>query len=94
MRHLGSMFCRIKEVINAKIPFIYVHPKYIHFHLGTSYAQNFDFNVDLHSVDVDDVAPPTLKRCDANVMHHCCLFSYYRSFIYLVLMKLLVFKSL
>jgi hypothetical protein len=26
----------------------------------------FDLNVDLHSVDVDDVAPPTVKLSDAN----------------------------
>ena len=39
MQHLESPFCHIKEVVNAKIPFIYVmyiHKKYIHFHLGTS----------------------------------------------------------
>jgi hypothetical protein len=28
--------------------------------LGTNYAQDFDLNVDLNSVDVDDVAPPTI----------------------------------
>jgi hypothetical protein len=27
--------------------------------LGINYAQGFDLKVDLHSVDVDDVAPPT-----------------------------------
>ena len=26
--------------------------------LGINYAQGFDLNVDLHSVNVDDVAPP------------------------------------
>ena len=26
--------------------------------LGTNFAQNFDLNVDLDSIDVDDVAPP------------------------------------
>ena len=28
--------------------------------LGTNYAQDFDLNIDLHSIDVDDVAPPTI----------------------------------
>jgi hypothetical protein len=28
--------------------------------LGTNYAQDFDLNVDLNSVDVDDVAPSTI----------------------------------
>ena len=39
--------------------------------LGTNYAQDFDLNVDLHSVDVDDVAPSTLKLRDAK--HHASL---------------------
>jgi hypothetical protein len=25
-----------------------------------NYAQGFDLNVDMHSIDVDDVAPPTI----------------------------------
>jgi hypothetical protein len=29
--------------------------------LGINHAQGFDLNVDLHSIDVDDVAPPTKK---------------------------------
>ena len=33
--------------------------------LGVNHAQDFDLNVDLHSVDVDDVAPPTIKLSDA-----------------------------
>jgi hypothetical protein len=33
--------------------------------LGINYAQGFDLNVDMHLVDVDDVAPPTLKLSDA-----------------------------
>jgi hypothetical protein len=33
--------------------------------LGINYTQGFDLNVDLHSVDVDDVAPPTVKLSDA-----------------------------
>ena len=41
--------------------------------LGTNYAQDFDLNVDLHSVDVDDVAPPTIKLSDAK--RHASLLS-------------------
>ena len=33
--------------------------------MGINYAQGFDLNIDLHSVDVDDVAPPTVKLSDA-----------------------------
>ena len=33
--------------------------------LETSYAQEFDLNVDLDSLDVDDVAPPIVKLSDA-----------------------------
>jgi hypothetical protein len=33
--------------------------------LGINHAQGFDLTVDLHSVDVNDVAPPTLKLSDA-----------------------------
>ena len=32
--------------------------------LGINHAQGFDLDVDLHSVDVSDVAPPTLKLSD------------------------------
>src|ERR1700737_3969170 len=41
--------------------------------LGVNHAQGFDLNVDLHSVDVDDVAPPTVKLSDAK--HHASLLS-------------------
>ena len=41
--------------------------------LGVNRAQGFDLNVDLHSVDVDDVAPPTIKLSDAK--HHASLLS-------------------
>jgi hypothetical protein len=44
--------------------------------LGINHAQGLDLNVDLHSIDVDHVAPPTVMLSDANVMHHCCLISY------------------
>jgi hypothetical protein len=29
--------------------------------LGINYVEGFDLNVDIHSVDVDDVAPPTVE---------------------------------
>ena len=35
---------------------------------GTITSQDFDLNVDLDLVDVDDVAPPTVKLSDAK--HH------------------------
>ena len=41
--------------------------------LGINYAQAFDLNVVLHSVNVDDVAPPTIKLVMLNVIHHCRL---------------------
>ena len=41
--------------------------------LGTNSAQDFDLNVDLDSVDVDDVAPPTVKLSDAK--RHASLLS-------------------
>jgi hypothetical protein len=41
--------------------------------LGINHAQGFDLNVDLHSVDVDDVAPSTSKLSDAK--RHALLLS-------------------
>jgi hypothetical protein len=41
--------------------------------LFLDHAQGFDLNVDLHSVDVDDVAPPTIKLSDAK--RHASLLS-------------------
>ena len=61
--------------------------------LGINYAQGYDLNVELHSVDVDDVAPPIVKLNDAK--GHASLLSNFlleNSYI-LVLMKLLVFKT-
>jgi hypothetical protein len=61
--------------------------------LGINYAQGFDLNVDMHSVDVNDVAPPTIKLSDAK--GHASLLSNFlldNSYI-LVLMKLLIFES-
>ena len=33
---------------------------------GSGYAEDIDPNIDLHTVDVDDVAPRTLKLIDVN----------------------------
>jgi hypothetical protein len=33
--------------------------------LGINHAQGFDLNVDLHTVDVDHIAPPIIKLNDA-----------------------------
>ena len=33
--------------------------------LGINYAEDFDFNVDMHSIHVDGVAPPIVKLSDA-----------------------------
>ena len=41
--------------------------------LGIDYAQGFDLNVDMHSVDVGDVAPSTIKLSDAK--RHASLLS-------------------
>ena len=42
-----------------------------------NYAQDFDLDVDLHSVDVDDVTPPTIKLRDAK--HRASLLSSFLS---------------
>jgi hypothetical protein len=41
--------------------------------LGINYAQGFDLDVNLHSIDVDAVAPPTVKLSDAK--HHASMLS-------------------
>jgi hypothetical protein len=41
--------------------------------LGINHAQGFDLNVDLHSINVDDVAPPTIKLSDTK--RHASLLS-------------------
>jgi hypothetical protein len=41
--------------------------------LGVNHAQGFDPNVHMHLVDVDDVAPPTVKPSDAK--YHASLLS-------------------
>ena len=40
---------------------------------GNKYVQDFDLNIDIRLVDVDDVAPPTVKLRDAK--HHAPLLS-------------------
>jgi hypothetical protein len=40
---------------------------------GITHTQGFDLNVDLHSIDVDDVAPPAIKLSDAK--RHASLLS-------------------
>ena len=44
--------------------------------LEINYTQGFDLNVDLHSVDVDDVPPPTVKLSDAKC-HVSLLFNFF-----------------
>ena len=39
--------------------------------LGPNYAQDFHLDIDLHLVDVDDVAPPTVKLSDAKRYPSC-----------------------
>jgi hypothetical protein len=41
--------------------------------LGINYAQGFDINIDMHSLDVDNVAPHTIKLSDAK--RHASLLS-------------------
>jgi hypothetical protein len=41
--------------------------------LGITHTQGFDLNIDLHSIDVDDVAPPAIKLSDAK--RHASLLS-------------------
>ena len=40
--------------------------------MGTNYAQDFDLNVDLRPIDVNDVVPPIIKLSDAKC--HASLF--------------------
>ena len=59
--------------------------------LGINYAQGFDLNVDVHLVDVDDVAPPIIKL--SNAKRHASLLSNFLLNNSSYLMKSLVFKS-
>ena len=47
--------------------------KLVNVALGINYAQGFDLIVDLHSIDVDDVVPPTIKLSGAK--RHASLLS-------------------
>ena len=61
--------------------------------LGIKHAQGFDLNVDLHSVDVDDVVPPTIKLSDVKC-HASLLSKFHQTILHiLVLLKFLVLKS-
>ena len=61
--------------------------------LGTSSTQDFDLNVDLDLVDVDDVAPPTIKLSDAK-RHASLLFGFLlENSLYVGLVKLLLLQS-
>ena len=62
--------------------------------LGTNFAQNFDLNVDLHSLDVDDVAPPTLKLIDAKC--HASLLSSFllKNSLYFGINEIISFQKL
>ena len=44
--------------------------------LGINYAQDFNFNVDLYSVDVDGVGLPIVNHSDAKCHAYCCLIFY------------------
>ena len=61
--------------------------------LETNYAQDFDLNIDLDSLDMDDVAPPTKRLSDTK--HHASLLSSFllENSYNLVLKKIIVFES-
>ena len=67
MRHLESPFCHSKEVSTCWNFFhlCYVHLNYSHFHLGTILVIGNVLIIRVTSVDVGDVAPPTVKLSDA-----------------------------
>ena len=52
--------------------------------LDVNYLRNFDLNVGIDSIDVDDVVAPTIKLSDAKTL---CIVSYQRTLHILVLMK-------
>ena len=43
--------------------------------LGINFAQGFHLNVDLHSINVDDITPPTVKLSNAKC-HASFLFNF------------------
>ena len=62
--------------------------------LGTNFAQDFDLNVDLDLVDLDDVAPPIVKLSDAR--RHASLLSSFllENFIYFGVNEIISFQKL
>ena len=61
--------------------------------LGANYAQHFDLNVDLDSVDADDVAPLTIKLSDAK--RHASLFSsLVKNYLYFDVSEIISFQKL
>jgi hypothetical protein len=46
-----------EEIINLKLSI----NELVDVALGNNYAQGFDLNVDLHSINANDGAPPTVK---------------------------------
>ena len=58
-----------KEITELELNYV----ELVHVDMGINHGQGFDLNVDMHSVDVDDVAPPTLKLSDAK--RHASLLS-------------------
>ena len=60
--------------------------------LGNNYAKGY-LNVDLHSIDVDDVALPIVNFSDAKRHAPFFLISYCTTSYISVLMKSLVFKK-
>ena len=61
--------------------------------LVSNHAQDFDLNVDLDSVYVDDVAPLIIKLCDAKRRASLLSSVILENTLYLVLVRLLVFKN-
>ena len=65
----------------------------VHVAMGTNYPQDFDLNIYLDSINVDNVAPPTLKFHETKC-HASLLSSFYEETLYImVLEKLLILKS-
>ena len=61
---------------------------------GTNYALDFDLYIDLHSIDVDNVAPPTINLSDAK--RHASLLSSFLldSSLYLDVNRFISFQKL
>ena len=62
--------------------------------LGTNSPKDFDLNVDLDSIDVDDVAPPIIKLSDAK--HHASLLSSFllKNSLYFGVYEIISFQKL